>query len=119
MATNLDGIFTGYDKSNWNRVNKGVVTENNEQHTVITYEYRYKEPVAGKVQNENTMVDGDNKLPALFTGISVPSTWDNDMMEAIGGFTIDVVGQAIQADGFTDADAAWTAFGQQQNSSNS
>lgn len=122
LATNLDSIFTDYNKENWNREKKVAVAENNEQHTVITYEYRYKETVAGKVadsNNEKTMVDGDNKLPALFTDITVPSTWDNDMMEAIGGFTIDVVGQAIQADGFADADAAWKAFDQQQNTSNS
>ena len=118
LATSLDNIFTGYNKKNWNRVEKVVTSENNEQHTVITYEYRYNTTVEGKVEDssdENKMVDGDNKLPALFTGISVPSEWGNDMMEAIGGFPIDVVGQAIQADGFDNADAAWQAFNNQKN----
>lgn len=117
----LDNIFTDYS-SDWKRNGDPKVENKSEgdgdskkEWTVITYEYRYKDIVEGKVAGteEGTKVDGDNKLPALFTGITVPGTWDNAMMAAIGGFTIDVVGQAIQADGFTTADAAWAAFATQ------
>lgn len=76
--------------------------KNGDEYTVLTYEYRYKTTVSA--------LSVDYKLPALFTGIAVPSTWTNADMANIGGFTIGIVGQAIQADGFTDADAAWAAF---------
>lgn len=119
LATKLDGIFTGYG-SDWARKGDPAVTteiktvcEDGEEkvveYTVVTYEYRYKTTVEGEVEGSAA----DNKLPALFTGIAVPDTWTNEDLKAIGGFSIDVEGQAIQADGFEDADAAWTAFGKQ------
>lgn len=104
LKTKLDGIFTGYN-SDWVK-NGGPTVTVNAGKTVITYEYRYNTIVEGKVEGEKA----DNKLPALFTGITVPGTWTNNDLEAIGGFTINVYGQAIQADGFTTADAAWYAF---------
>lgn len=119
LATKLDGIFTGYG-SDWARKGDPAVTtetktvfEDGEEkvveYTVVIYEYRYKTTVEGEVEGSAA----DNKLPALFTGIAVPDTWTNEDLKAIGGFSIDVEGQAIQADGFEDADAAWTAFGKQ------
>lgn len=125
LATKLDGIFTGYS-SDWQRngapKNETKTTgegDAQKEYTVLTYEYRYKSTVAGKVDGE----DADNKLPALFKGITVPGTWTNDELTAIGGFEIKVVAQAIQADGFEDtkdeatgtvtesgADKAWKAF---------
>lgn len=113
LKLKLDGIFTGYNNS-WVRGEDPVITSktkvgSEEKYTVITYEYRYKEIVEGKVEGAAE----DNKLPALFTGIKVPGNWDNEMMEAVGKFNIDVVGQAIQADGFGTADAAWAAFEEQ------
>lgn len=119
LATKLDGIFTGYG-SDWARKGDPAVAtktktvfehgdEKAVEYTVVTYEYRYKTTVEGEVEGSAA----DNKLPALFTGIAVPDTWTNEDLKAIGGFSIDVEGQAIQADGFEDADAAWTAFGEQ------
>lgn len=119
LATKLDGIFTDYD-SDWARKGDPAVTTETKtvfedgdekvvEYTVVTYEYRYKTTVEGEVEGSAA----DNKLPALFTGIAVPATWTNEDLKAIGGFSIDVEGQAIQADGFEDADAAWTAFGKQ------
>lgn len=119
LATKLDGIFTGYG-SDWARKGDPAVTTETKtvfedgdekvvEYTVVTYEYRYKTSVEGEVEGSAA----DNKLPALFTGIAVPDTWTNEDLKAIGGFSIDVEGQAIQADGFEDADAAWTAFGKQ------
>ena len=103
LATQLDGIFTGYD-ANWVRNDKKVETKTKDgaKHTVITYEYRYKDKVAATTT--------DTKLPALFTEIKVPETWTNDDLAALGNIEINIVAHAIQADGFTDADAAWKAF---------
>lgn len=103
LATQLDGIFTGYD-ANWVRNDKKVETKTKDgaKYTVITYEYRYKDKVAATTT--------DTKLPALFTGIKVPETWTNDDLAALGNIEINIVAHAIQADGFTDANAAWAAF---------
>ena len=103
LATQLDGIFTGYD-ANWVRNDKKVETKTKDgaKYTVITYEYRYKDKVAATTT--------DTKLPALFTEIKVPETWTNDDLAAIGNIEINIDAHSIQADGFTDADAAWKAF---------
>lgn len=99
LATSLDNIFTGYDAS-WGRSAKQVTVVDGK--TVITYEYRYSDTVSAAT--------GDKKLPALFTGIKVPDGWTNDDLAALGGIKIDIVAQAIQADGFANAEAAWTAY---------
>lgn len=104
LATNLDSIFTGYNAANWNRNAKDTKTEN--EKTIITYEYRYKKTVSAATE--------DNKLPALFTGIQVPGDWTNDDLAALGGIQINIVAQAIQADGFDTEAAAWAAFNAQQ-----
>ena len=103
LATQLDGIFTGYD-ANWVRNDKKVETKTKDgaKYPVITYEYRYKDKVAATTT--------DTKLPALFTEIKVPETWTNDDLAALGNIEINIVAHAIQADGFADADAAWAAF---------
>ncbi len=103
LATQLDGIFTGYD-ANWVRNDKKVETKTKDgaKYTVITYEYRYKDKVAATTT--------DSKLPALFTGIKVPETWTNDDLAALGNIEINIVAHAIQADGFDNADDAWAAF---------
>lgn len=103
LATQLDGIFTGYD-AKWVRNDKKVETKTKDgaKYTVITYEYRYKDKVAATTT--------DTKLPALFTGIKVPETWTNDDLAALGNIEINIVAHAIQADGFADANAAWAAF---------
>ena len=100
LATKLDNIFTGYNAANCIRNAKDTKTESGK--TIITYEYRYKETVSAATE--------DNKLPALFTGIQVPGDWTNDDLAALGGIQINIVAQAIQAEGFADATAAFTAF---------
>lgn len=100
VATELDSIFTGYNATTWNRVKKTVSDDNK----TITYEYRY-------VKTDTVAAPTvDVELDPLFTGFTVPSTWTGDTLKGIGGFTINVVAQAIQADGFADAAAAWAAF---------
>lgn len=103
LATELDGIFTGYDKTKWIRESKDISADSKS----ITYEYRYYMTVAG----------GDNgkELEPLFTGFTVPGTYTNEQIAVLDGMTIDVQAHAIQAAGFDDADAAWTAFAQQHS----
>ena len=76
--------------------------EGDNEHTVITYEYRYNTTVSAP--------NDDVKLDALFTNIEVPEDWTNENLAAFGNININIVAHAIQADGFANADAAWAAF---------
>lgn len=68
----------------------------------LTYYFYYKETVTAPTENV--------VLPALFDSITVPQWATNDQLKALQGFEINVVAEAIQADGFANADAAWAEF---------
>ena len=68
----------------------------------LTYYFYYKTPV--------TAPDGDVKLETLFDAVTVPGWVKGDQLAKLNDFKITVVAEAIQADGFTNADAAWAAF---------
>lgn len=68
----------------------------------LTYYFYYTETVAASTENF--------VLPVLFDSIKVPEWATNDQLKALQGFEINVVAEAIQADGFADADAAWAEF---------
>ena len=68
----------------------------------LTYYFYYKTPVAAP--------DGDVKLETLFDAVTVPGWVKGDQLAKLNDFKITVVAEAIQADGFTNADAAWAAF---------
>lgn len=72
----------------------------------LTFYYYYTETVAA--------IDADVKLATLFDSIKVPEWANNDQLKALQGFEINVVAEAIQADGFENADAAWAAFAAQK-----
>lgn len=72
----------------------------------LTYYFYYTEPVA--------VIDADVKLATLFDSIKVPEWATGDQLKALQGFEINVVAEAIQADGFENADAAWAAFAAQK-----
>lgn len=54
--------------------------------------------------------DADVKLATLFDSIAVPEWVTGDQLAALDNFKISIVAEAIQADGFANADAAWAAF---------
>ena len=68
----------------------------------LTFYYYYTETVDA--------TNGDVVLPALFDSIKVPQWATGDQLKALEGFEINVVAEAIQADGFANADAAWAEF---------
>ena len=68
------------------------------------YEFRYKEVVPKK---ENATVLND-----LFETITIPGVIDNDSLSYLANVKIVVTAHAIQADGFNNADLAWSAFGE-------
>ena len=68
----------------------------------LTYYFYYNEKVGAA---------GDNvALPVLFNSITIPEWATGAQLAALKNFKIDVVAEAIQADGFANADAAWAAF---------
>ena len=98
-ATDLSNIFTGYD-ANWKRNGDPAVSEDMKS---ISYEYRY-------VNTVTPGADKDMKLEPLFTAVEVPGDYTKDEIDFLSGMEIKIVAQAIQADGFADADAAWAAY---------
>lgn len=54
------------------------------------------------------------KLATLFDSVKVPEWATGDQLKALQGFEINVVAEAIQADGFENVDAAWAAFAAQK-----
>lgn len=68
----------------------------------LTYYFYYNTTVAAP--------DGDMKLETLFDAVTVPDWVTGEQLAKLNDFKITVVAEAIQADGFTNADAAWAAF---------
>lgn len=95
-GADMTSIFNGYDSSNW--IYKG--NTKNETANTRTYEFWYKETVDGE----------DAALDALFDSITVPGSITNAQLATIEGMTITVNAHAMQADGFSTADAAWAAY---------
>lgn len=97
-GADLTSIFNGYNSANW-------IAKGNTKDTTAdtrTYEFWYKEAVGAST--------ADVALDALFDSITVPGSITKEQLDTIKGMTITVNAYAIQADGFADADAAWTAF---------
>ena len=68
----------------------------------LTYYFYYTETVAAPT--------ADVKLATLFDSITVPDWVTGDQLAALDDFKISIVAEAIQADGFDTADAAWAKF---------
>lgn len=75
----------------------------NEQTGMTTREYEVR-------HNTKVARSATDQALVLFTGIKLPATLDGDEMALLADFRIDIVANAIQADGFANADAAWAAF---------
>lgn len=68
----------------------------------LTYYFYYNTTVAAP--------DGDVKLETLFDEVTVPEWVTGEQLAKLDKFQITVVAEAIQADGFKDADEAWAHF---------
>ena len=96
-GADMTSIFNGYDGTTWIYQGNTKNADNTR-----TYEFWYKDTV--DALNEAVV------LEALFDSITVPGGINNDQLATIEGMTITVNAYAIQADGFTTADAAWAAY---------
>lgn len=100
----LTTIFNGYDSEVWVYKEANQDTDAN----TITYEFRYCKTVLGG--------DEDIKLEALFESFTLPGNITGDELEKLEKIEMTVSGHAVQATGFTDEDAAWSAFDEQMGS---
>ncbi len=100
----LQKLVDGWDVANWPCYGYTETTTGEGETAVTsgTYEFRYKDIVDAR--------EAEQKLDALFDTIVVPGNLTNDQIAEMNKTSITVVAQAIQADGFNDADAAWAAF---------
>ena len=106
----IANVLTGADNNKW--IPFAEVENNN---NTRTYEFRYYKTVS-------TVDAGDMRLEPLFTKIEMPGEITNAQLKtlyaanATDNLKIDVVAEAIQADGFDTADAAWAEWNAAQNS---
>ena len=98
----------GWDKTTWVPTNDVAIDSTKD---TATYEFRYKS-VYDATPDDNDNADDFDKLPALFQTFTLPGEKvDNAALEKLKGLNITVVAEAIQAETFDDANAAWAAFG--------
>lgn len=97
----IDDVVVGYDKTEW------MLEDNIENKTdnTRTYVFYYKSTVNASASTSDIVLDD------LFEQIIVPGVLTNAEIDAINGTTITVNAYAVQKDGFTSADAAFTAAG--------
>ena len=98
-----ENYVEGWDKQTWIPV---ALKENGDE---ATYEFRYFETV--DASNSNS----DITLPALFSSFTLPGKVSGEQLAKINDLKITVVGHAIQASTFQNADEAWAAFDAQMN----
>lgn len=90
----LQKLVGDWDNAKW----ASVGYEQSADGKTGTYEFRYYQKT------------GPATLEPLFTTITIPGSVDAAGLEKLGNVKIKITGEAIQADGFTDANAAWNAF---------
>lgn len=96
----LTEVFGSFDSTKWTRAGDPTLDS---AHNTITYIYNY-----------NGMLATSESTGALFTTVTIPTVFDNAQMTAVGGssrtFTMNISAEAIQADGFADSAAAFSAL---------
>ena len=87
---------------NWNAAWEFESCVEDTVNDTAVYEFRYNQLVVKNSAN--------TQLPALFTQITIPGDLDNTAIAKLAVVSIDVIANAMQADGFVDADDAWNHF---------
>lgn len=102
----------GFDTNYWAEVATYVDADESTITYILTYTEKKSDGTENAIvaKNEN----GNTELPAVFTHVEVTPYQDNADLAKLAGMKINVVAEAIQADGFEDATAAWTAFEDQK-----
>lgn len=96
-------FVSGWDNNIWETtriIKEDAATDS------ATYEFRYKTTVAAP--------DKDEVLEPLFETMTVAEATTGEQLAKLADLEITVIGHAIQAATFDDADAAWAAFDAQE-----
>lgn len=94
----VPGEKYAYDAiKDYDTVNPKFIFDNNKS-TDGTYCYNY----------DGILKEGETAV--LFTNIVIPTDWDQDDLNVLGQYKIQVYAQAIQTDNFADADEAFAAL---------
>lgn len=101
-ALKWDGIIPDNMVDTEEMLGKAKYFAYDKESDTLTYTFYYTETVAAPSE--------DVVLPVLFDKITVPTWVTGEQLNKLKAFKIDVVAEAIQADGFANADAAWAAF---------
>lgn len=97
----LATVFGGHNEDNWSRVDyAGVPAEYDFETDTLTYTYNFM-----------ASLKPDESTDPLFTSVTMPAPFDNEDVAGFGadgepGFTITIIGEAIQAEGFESAEEA-------------
>lgn len=102
LGDRLEEVVLGLDLNKWTVVSN----TQDKAKDVRTYVLTLNDKKGG-------MINGKSGDLVLFTGIHVPSDLDNADIKKLDNTTMTFKAEAIQADGFADATAAWAAFDKQ------
>lgn len=102
----VENIIKGTDDNIW-WVSQPAVDETA---NTVTYTFVYKNESHTDELGKRIWTSTDSKDLVLFNEIAIPGGLTNDELAAVGSSKITVVAEAIQADGFANADEAWAAF---------
>ena len=102
----VENIIKGTDDNIW-WVSQPAVDETA---NTVTYTFVYKNESHTDELGKRIWTSTDSKDLVLFNEIEIPGGLTNDELKSVGASKITVVAEAIQADGFANADAAWEAF---------
>ena len=98
----------GFNETNWTVVGEPGI---NPTEKTVTYILTYKNDDGKSIVAKATI---DTELKPVFTHVYVPTNLDKDDLNKLAGMKIKVVAEAIQAEGFENATAAWNAFAEQK-----
>lgn len=96
----LEYFVNGLNSSIWNC---SSIIENDNTNI---YEFRYYK----KVNGYENGVSVEKQLEPLFNTFKVPENLTIEQLKALENLEIKIVGNAVQAEGFSDEEAAWEAF---------
>lgn len=102
----VENIIKGTDDNIWWVSQPAVDKTAN----TVTYTFVYKNESHTDELGKRIWTSTDSNDLVLFNEIAIPGGLTNDELAAVGSSKITVVAEAIQADGFANADEAWKAF---------
>lgn len=102
----VENIIKGTDDNIW-WVSQPAVDETA---NTVTYTFVYKNESHTDELGKRIWTSTDSKDLVLFNEIAIPGGLTNDELKSVGASKITVVAEAIQADGFKNADEAWAEF---------